>query len=125
MLKELFGIYLVVCSSYCTTNIICYGIAKVERYINKRKTVEAKVEIGDNEKVYEMINEYHDESNKSSDEYKEKCKEFEKTVESFINQCQENKAILKDLDIIGEEDKRIREEDRKLRDSLKEKEGAK
>jgi preprotein translocase subunit SecF len=104
MLKELFYIYLVVCSSYCTTEIICFGVGKVDRYISKRKPVEVKIEIVEvnNEEVFEKINnykyesdkereEYQKESIKSSKELRKKADELNKAVEEFVNECEESR----------------------------------
>lgn len=119
ILKEIFILYLEVCATLCTVQLIAKGFEKVDKYISKRKKAKEEankpvvVENIEEEKVDNF--EYSEELQKFIQEVKNDSAEFRKSALEFIENSNRYQA----------ECKRLLELNDKHIATLEEREGAK
>lgn len=94
MLKLIFESYLIICTSYCTTEMICCGLGKINRYFSKKRKNKALSERI--EKEYEILKnssvEVKEEFNKiQRDEFRESALGCIKICNEFSEQCRKNR----------------------------------
>lgn len=94
MLKLIFESYLIVCASYCTVEIICHGLGKIDRYFSKRKRHR---ELNERiKKEYAILKNSNSEvkvefDKIESDEFRESALECIRICNEFSEQCRKNR----------------------------------
>lgn len=95
ILKEIFILYLEVCASLCTVQLIAKGFEKVDKYITKRrkakeeanKLVEFEVEKVDTFKYSKELEEFIQNVQDDSAEFRESARLFIENSNKFQAEC--------------------------------------
>lgn len=121
--KIIFMLYLEVCATVCTVEVICFGLGKVDKYITKRRKAkqEANKPVEKEEPKYSKeldelrskveLERFKRMIQEDSREYREQAKEFIENSKRFQEDCQR---------LLAENDKHI-----EALIKMNEKEGAK
>ena len=98
ILKEIFILYLEVCATLCTVQLIAFGFEKVDKYITKRKKAKEEAnkpvvvenieeEKVDNFEYSEELQKFIQEVQKDSEEFRESARTFIENSNKFIAEC--------------------------------------
>ena len=107
ILKEIFILYLEVCATLCTVQLIAFGFEKVDKYITKRKKAKEEEKV-DNFEYSEELQKFIQEVQKDSAEFRESARLFIENSNKYQQECRE---------LLAKNDKHIA--------TLEEREGAK